>query len=120
MDGILRLCEDEAWTTLLVDPERSERALTAPGAVTLVALDDAEVLGFAHALTDGEIQAYLCALVVAASRRGEGIGRRLVSEVLARSGAKRLDLLAASGSEQFYASFPHQVLSGYRLDPGYE
>ncbi|HEX3874295.1 MAG TPA: GNAT family N-acetyltransferase [Solirubrobacteraceae bacterium] len=120
MDGILRLCEDEGWTALAVDPARSERALSAPGVVTLVAVADGEVVGFAQALTDGAIQAYLCVVVVAAPMRGGGIGRQLVSEVLARSGAKRLDLLAANGTERFYDSFPHRVSSGYRLDPGYE
>jgi predicted N-acetyltransferase YhbS len=120
LDGVMRLCKDEGWTTLSVDPARSERALSAPGVVTLVAVDGDEVVGFAQALTDGAIQAYLCALVVATARRHRGIGRALVSEVLARSGAKRLDLLAVSGSEQFYASFPHRVSPGYRLDPSYE
>ncbi|HWH10980.1 MAG TPA: GNAT family N-acetyltransferase [Solirubrobacteraceae bacterium] len=120
MAGVLVLCEDEGWTTLSVDPERAERALSAPGVVTLVAVADGEVIGFAQALTDGAIQAYLCVLVVAPARRHEGIGRRLVSEILARSGAKRLDLLAANGTERFYASFPHRVSPGYRLDPNYE
>ncbi|HEY5195663.1 MAG TPA: GNAT family N-acetyltransferase [Solirubrobacteraceae bacterium] len=120
MDGVLRLCEDEGWTTLCVDPARSARALSGPGVLTLVASDAGEVVGFAQALTDGAIQAYLCVLVVAAARRHEGIGRQLVSEVLARSGAKRLDLLATNGSERFYASFPHRVSPGYRLDPSYE
>jgi predicted N-acetyltransferase YhbS len=120
MDGILRLCEEAGWTTLSVDPARAERALSGPGVVTLVAIDAGEVIGFAQALTDGAIQAYLCVLVVAGSRRHEGIGRLLVGEVLSRSGAKRLDLLAVSGSESFYGSFPHRVSPGYRLDPGYE
>jgi ribosomal protein S18 acetylase RimI-like enzyme len=85
-----------------------------------VAVHDDEVVGFAQTLTDGAIQAYLCVLVVAEPMRGRGIGRALVSEVLARSGAKRLDLLAANGTEPFYDSFPHRVSPGYRLDPGYD
>jgi hypothetical protein len=41
--------------------------------VTVVAVDCEEVVGAAQVLTDGEIQAYLCSVVVALRSRRRGI-----------------------------------------------
>jgi predicted N-acetyltransferase YhbS len=68
-------------------------------------------------LTDGEIQAYLCGLAVATKARREGVGKRLVKEAFVRSGAQRIDLLATDASEEFYGSFEHRTMPGYRIYP---
>jgi ribosomal protein S18 acetylase RimI-like enzyme len=68
-------------------------------------------------LTDGEIQAYLCEVAVAARGRGRGVGKKLVEEAFARSGAKRVDLLALNGSDDFYRSSDHRTMPGYRIYP---
>jgi ribosomal protein S18 acetylase RimI-like enzyme len=120
LPGVLRLCEAEGWPSLPADPARAARALTAPGVVTVVAVEDGEVLGFAQLLTDGEIQAYLCDMVVAAKARRQGVGTKLVEEAFARSGAQRVDLLALDESEGFYRSFRHRTLPGYRIYPGHD
>lgn len=62
--GVLRLCEAEGWPSMPADPDQAVRALTAPGVLTVVAVADEEVVGFAQMLTDGEIQAYLCNMAV--------------------------------------------------------
>jgi ribosomal protein S18 acetylase RimI-like enzyme len=116
--GVLQLCEAEGWPSLPADPERAARALAAPGVVTIVAVDGGDVVGFAQLLTDGEIQAYLCNLAVASSLRRRGIGRRLVEEAFARSGAQRIDLLAVDESADFYRRrFDHRALPGFRIYP---
>ena len=120
LSGVLRLCEAEGWPTLPADPARALRALTAPGVVTVVAIEDGEVVGFAQMLTDGEIQAYLCDVAVATPVRGRGVGKKLVEEAFARSGAQRVDLLAVDESEDFYRSFRHRKMPGYRIYPGYD
>ena len=117
LPGVLRLCAAEDWPTLVADPDRAARALTAPGVVSVVAAERGDVIGFAYLLTDGEIQAYLSLLVVAEAARRRGIGRALVAEGFARSGAMRLDLLAGEGSEDFYRSYRHRELAGYRIYP---
>lgn len=118
LPGILSLCEAEGWPSFPADPARAVRALTAPGVITVVAVEDGEVRGFAQMLTDGEIQAYLCGVAVATGARGRGVGKTLVEEAFARSGAQRVDLLALDESEAFYRSFAHRVMPGYRIYPG--
>jgi GNAT superfamily N-acetyltransferase len=118
---LIALCEQaQAFQSFSSDPERAGRALAAPGAVALVALCDAGLVGFAHALTDGAFQAFLSLLLVRPDARRTGIGRLLVAEVIARSGAVRVDLLAYEEAEALYASFPHErfsEVSGFRLHP---
>jgi ribosomal protein S18 acetylase RimI-like enzyme len=117
--GVLELCEQEGWTTITHDPDRALRSLTGPGVQTHVALtDDRQVVGFAQALSDGAIQAYLSRLLVAESHRRQGIGRALLVESLRASGAERLDLLADPRSEHFYRSFAHMACVGYRISSG--
>jgi GNAT superfamily N-acetyltransferase len=117
VDGVVLLTSAEGWPTLADDWHRAVRVLLAPGAVTVVALDGDEVVGFARALGDGEWVACLTDMVVAASHRRHGIGRQLIDEVFIRSGAQRLDLLAEPGSEPFYESRLHRRWTGYRLYP---
>jgi ribosomal protein S18 acetylase RimI-like enzyme len=118
LPGVLRLCEAEGWPSFPADPARAVRALTAPGVVTVVAVEDAEVVGFAQLLTDGEIQAYLCGVAVATTARRRGVGTKLIEEAFVRSGAQRVDLLALDESEGFYRSFGHRAMPGYRIYPG--
>jgi GNAT superfamily N-acetyltransferase len=115
LDEVLDLCRAEGWPSLPGDPARAGRLLTNPGVTTYVADDEGTVVGFAYALSDGELQGYLATMVVAADRRREGIGARLVRAVLAACGAERLDLL--SDADAFYASFRHHRWSGFRLYP---
>lgn len=118
IDGVIALTTEEGWPTLAEDRDRAMRVLTAMGAVTVVALEDGAVVGFARALHDGEWIACLTDMVVDARQRRRGVGRALVRELFARTGAQRMDLLAEPGSEAFYASFPHRLWTGYRLYPG--
>lgn len=87
--------------------------------MTVVALEDRQVIGFAYALTDGAIHAYLCLVAVAREMRRRGIGQQLITAVLARSGAMRIDLLAVNGADGFYRSLPHRSWNGYRINPAY-
>ena len=57
LSGILRLCEAENWPSFPEDPPRANRALTAPGVTTVVAVEADQVIGFAQMQSDGEVQA---------------------------------------------------------------
>jgi predicted N-acetyltransferase YhbS len=115
--GVLRLCVAESWPSFPSDPERALRVLTAPGVTTVVAVDGGEVIGFAELFSDGELQAYLATMAVDASRRGEGVGRQLVTDVLKLAGGERIDLLSEYAATDFYRAFPHVEEPGFRLYP---
>jgi ribosomal protein S18 acetylase RimI-like enzyme len=114
--GILALCAAEPWPTYTEDTARTWRALTAPGVVTVVAVEDRQVLGFIQMLSDGHIEAFISLLLVDHERRGQGIGRRLVETAFRHSGAQRVDLVTDSAPE-FYRAFAHHEFAGFRLYP---
>lgn len=116
LSGVLRLCAAEGWPWLPSDPDRAAVTLTAPGAVTVVALIDRVVVGFAFAFVDASgFDAYLETMVVDPAHRRHGIGRSLIRAVFDESGVSRVDLLAEPASEAFYESLPHRPFRGYRL-----
>lgn len=116
--GVLRLCALEDWPSFLEDEARAHRALTAPGVTTMVAVEGDHLLGFAQFQSDGEIQAHLSLIAVDPAARRSGIARELIALGLREAGGLRVDLVTDT-SDDFYASFPHFRLSGYRLYPGY-
>ena len=116
--GVIALCDAEGWTSFPSDPPRAQRILTAPGGVTLVAVDGSAVVSFAFAIVDaGPLDAYLSTLAIAGNRRREGIARQLINELFRITGVQRMDLLAEPGSEAFYDTYPHFEFRGYRIYP---
>ena len=113
VEGALNLFRAEDWPSYTTDPERTWRALTAAGSVTVVALDGGEVVGLAQIQGDGEIQAHLSILVVAAAHRRRGIARGLLAEALRRAGGKRIDLI--SRTEDFYPGLGARRFHGFRI-----
>ena len=77
LPGVLRLCAAEQWPSLPENPARANRALTAPGVTTMVAMEDDHVVGFAQMQSDGEVQAHLSLIAVEKGFRRRGIAREL-------------------------------------------
>ncbi|MFI5708623.1 GNAT family N-acetyltransferase [Kribbella sp. NPDC051620] len=115
--GVLALCEAEGWPTLPADPERAHAVLTAPGVTSVVALDGELVIGFAYALSDGHLAAYLSMMAVHERYRRKGIGRELVEYAFPLTGAQRMDLVTDDAGD-FYRSFDHRTFEGFRIYPG--
>lgn len=100
--GLLRLI---GWDNFRHDPGLTRRSLTAPGVTAVVAVGEPDgVVGFAQVFDDG------------GWRRG-GIGRRLVEEAFARTGAVRMDLIASDESLDFYRALRHREQAGFRVYP---
>jgi ribosomal protein S18 acetylase RimI-like enzyme len=116
LPGVLRLCDLENWPSFPQDPARAQRALTAPGVTTIVAVEGEGVVGFAQLQSDGEIQAHLSLIAVDKSHRRCGIARELLVRALREAGGLRIDLITDS-AESFYSSFPHSRMAGFRLRP---
>ena len=115
LDGVIALVDSAGWETYSEDPERTYRALAAPGSTTLVALEDGRVAGLIQLQSDGEIQAHLSALLVGEEWRGRGISRTLLREGLQRAGGMRMDIV--SGAESFYSHLGAESKLGFRLRP---
>jgi ribosomal protein S18 acetylase RimI-like enzyme len=118
LPAILALCKDEGWPSLIENPLRANRVLTAPGVTTMVADEDGIVIGFAQIQSDGEIQAHLSLIAVHAAHRRRGVARALIVEGLKEAGGLRLDLITDS-APLLYEALPHVKMSGFRLYPNY-
>jgi ribosomal protein S18 acetylase RimI-like enzyme len=118
LPGVLRLCEAEQWPSFPEDPARANRALTAPGVTTMVAVEDNQVVGFAQMQSDGEVQAHLSVIAVERDFRGRGIARELIVAALREAGGLRVDLVTDSAGD-FYSKLPHRRMSGFRLYPSH-
>ncbi|MCH1867173.1 GNAT family N-acetyltransferase [Nocardioides sp. CFH 31398] len=116
--AVARLATAVQWPSL-TDPDVVTRVCTAPGAVSYVALDASHgLVGWAQALTDGELQAHLSFLAVLPDHRRRGIGMLLTVATFQATGAKRVDLVTDGAAAGFYVRLPHTRLEGYRLYPG--
>jgi ribosomal protein S18 acetylase RimI-like enzyme len=113
LDGALTIFAEERWLSYTQDPQRTLRALTAPGCTTLVALADGEVAGLAQIQGDGEIQAHLTFVTIREGHRRRGLGRRLIAAGLDAAGGERIDLISAA--DAFYASMTNRRFTGWRL-----
>lgn len=112
LPGVMRLFAAERWS-YAADQQRTWRALTAPGSLTLVALINGNVVGVAQTIGDGEIQAFVSVLLVAAEHRHAGIARALVKEAVHRTSGTRLDLVSCA--DGFYEALGFRAVSGFRL-----
>lgn len=70
---------------------------------TVVAWDGSQVVGFARALCDGVSNGYISMVAVAAERRGEGIGRKLVESLMGDDLNITWVLRAGRGSKEFWS-----------------
>jgi GNAT superfamily N-acetyltransferase len=115
LDEAIELFAAEGWETYSEDPERTFRALRAPGCTTLAAIVDGDLAGLVQVQSDGEIQAHLSLLLVGAQWRARGLGRALLREALRRAGGMRMDVLTRAGD--YYLALGADAVPGFRLRP---
>jgi ribosomal protein S18 acetylase RimI-like enzyme len=120
LEEVVALCAAEGWTDYAQDRERTHRVLTAPGVISLVAMDDdeAETVGFIQLQGDGELQAHVSLLLVRPEYRLRGVGRILLGRSLRESGCMRADVfIQGDDAAEFYRHIPHKEGKGFRLYP---
>jgi ribosomal protein S18 acetylase RimI-like enzyme len=113
LDELITLVAAEGWTEYSEDAERTYRALSAPGATTLVALADRRVVGAIQVQSDGVIQAHVSMLLIDPQWRGRRLGSRLLREGLERAGGLRLDI--RTRTEGYYERLGASRSLGFRL-----
>lgn len=88
-------------------------AMLRGSTIVVVARRGAEVVGYAAAISDGAVFAYLSSVEVRAAYRGRGIGKRLVGRVLERCrDLYAVDLCCDAGLEAFYRPLGFQRVTG--------
>jgi ribosomal protein S18 acetylase RimI-like enzyme len=113
LDGLIALVAAEGWTEYTNDEDRTDRALTAPGVATLVAIADGRVAGVVQVQSDGLIQAHVSMLLIDGNSRGVGLGGRLLREGLERAGGLQLDI--RTRTEGYYERLGASRSLGFRL-----
>ena len=89
------------WQHRVSDPERFRRMIGNTNR-TVVAWDGSRIVGFARALCDGVSNGYISMVGVSAERRGQGIGRKLVENLIGNDLNITWILRAGPGSEEFW------------------
>lgn len=100
-DQVLALYQTEAWW-----PERAaEQVNLVLGRYPAVAAwHEGELVGFARAVTDGVLRAYLEDVIVAPGWRGRGIGRALLDRLIGQlTGIPVVTLFCAPDLAGYYA-----------------
>ena len=114
--GVARLCTTVQWPSL-TQADTVRAVCTAPGSSAYVAVHDGTVVGWAQALGDGVLQSHLSFVAVHPDHRRRGIARLLTVATFQATHTARMDLITDAG-EEFYASFEHRRMTGFRIYPG--
>ena len=103
LEALRTFVSENGWATRVSDLERFH-AMVAGADRTVVALDGDRIVGFARALCDGVSNGYISMVVVAEDRRRQGIGRRLVEQIMKDDPENRITwvLRAGRGSAGFW------------------
>jgi GNAT superfamily N-acetyltransferase len=98
-------------------PERHLEILRGSDHVVLAREGDGgRVLGFATAISDGVLSAFIPLLEVLPERQGQGIGSELVRRILTElEGFYMVDLVCDPELEPFYRRFEMMLLAGMSL-----
>ena len=102
-EAVRHFLSEAGWRHRLADPLQFERMLNNTRR-TVVAKDGARIVGFARALCDEVSNGYISMVVVAADRRGQGIGRELIRQLVKDDAGITWVLRAGRGSEGFWES----------------
>ncbi|MBX0359182.1 GNAT family N-acetyltransferase [Halobacillus sp. Nhm2S1] len=112
-DAVQQLNEKEGWSGLV---ERGEETLCSwlNSEPALVAVVDGEIAGFLRGLTDGSITLYVCDLLVKESFRNQGIAEKLIQTAHECYPSTRVEMLASTKSEGYYANQGYRSFYGFR------
>jgi spermidine synthase len=103
---ITQLYRNEGWWTDPEDnPELIERMIEGSHCF-MIATDGDKIIGMGRAISDRATDAYIQDVAVANTYRGNGVGTRIINELVARLREDSLDwigLIAERGSHGFYS-----------------
>lgn len=111
--AIHQLNEQEGWGNLVAKHQQTKAAWQGSN-LAVVAEQDGQLVGCLRALTDGAVTLYVCELIIEKSRRGTGIGGKLMQHVHDLHPGTRMELLASSTSRTYYETKKFRAFYGFR------
>jgi GNAT superfamily N-acetyltransferase len=111
--GIQKLSKLAGWSTPY---ERPTDALNAwcHSWPTFVATENAEMIGFFRALTDGHVTTYIAEILVVKSWQRRGVGQAFLELCHHLYPSTRFDLLSTEGAHSFYQACGFRPFQGFR------
>jgi GNAT superfamily N-acetyltransferase len=111
--GIQKLSKLEGWSTPY---ERPTDALHAwcHSWPTFVATENADMIGFFRALTDGYVTTYIAEILVVKSWQRRGLGQAFLELCHYLYPSTRFDLLSTEGARIFYQACGFRPFQGFR------
>ena len=100
-EAVRQFLSEAGWQHRVADPKKFGEMLKNTNR-TVVAIDGSRVVGFARALCDEVSNGYISMVAVAADRRGQGIGRELVRQLIKDDAGITWVLRAGRGSKEFW------------------
>jgi predicted N-acetyltransferase YhbS len=89
------------WQHRVADPDRFRKMMENTNR-TVIAVDGSSIVGFARALCDEVSNGYISMVAVALDRRGQGIGRELVRQLMKDDSGITWVLRAGRESRKFW------------------
>lgn len=111
--AIHQLNEQEGWSNLVAKQQQTKAAWQGSN-LAVVAEQDGQLVGCLRALTDGAVTLYVCELIIEKSRRGSGIGGKLMQHVHDLYPETRMELLASTTSRSYYEAKKFRAFYGFR------
>lgn len=111
--AIHQLNEQEGWSNLVAKHQQTKAAWQGSN-LAVVAEQEGRLVGCLRALTDGAVTLYVCELIIEKSRRGSGIGGKLMQHVHDLHPETRMELLASSTSRSYYEAKKFRAFYGFR------
>jgi predicted N-acetyltransferase YhbS len=107
-ESVRQFLAEAGWQHRVSDPERFKKMLENTNR-TVVAVDDSRIVGFARALCDEVSNGYISMVAVATDKRGQGIGRELVRQLVKDDAGLTWVLRAGRGSSGFWERVGFQL-----------
>jgi len=100
-ESVRQFLAEVGWQHRVSEPERFKQMLEHTNR-TVVAVDGSRIVGFARALCDEVSNGYISMVAVAPDKRGQGIGRELVRQLIKDDAGITWVLRAGRGSSGFW------------------
>ena len=100
-ESVRQFLSEVGWQHRVRDPEKFKKMLEHTNR-TVLAVDGSRIVGFARALCDEVSNGYISMVAVASDRRGQGIGRELVRQLIKEDAGITWILRAGRGSREFW------------------